>query len=212
MKKLIAICVLVLSAAFVCQADIIYDFSIFNNAGWASDGRLNFTVAISDEGQNEIGFVFQNSSSISSSITDVYFDDHSLFESAEDGDILGSSGVSFSAWASPQSLPGGQNLTPAFPKKPFFSADSDAPVSDNGINPGEWLKIILSLNAGENLNNVTEQIASGGFRIGLHIQCLPNDDSVSAINNRTLNPPPIPEPATMSLLSIGALSLIRRKK
>jgi hypothetical protein len=206
MKKLIAICVLVLSAAFVCQAGIIYDFSIFNNAGWASDGRLNFTVAVSDEGQNEVGFVFQNSSSISSSVTDVYFDDDSLFGSAED--ILGSSGVSFSAGANPQSLPGGQNLDPPFAKKPFFSADSDAPVSDNGINPGEWLKITFNLN----FDSVIEQIAAGNFRIGIHIQSLPNGDSVSAINGTIQNPPVIPEPATMSLISLGALSLIRRKK
>jgi len=221
--KICAICALVLSAAFVCQADIIYGFSIFNDDGWAKDKRPNFTVAVSDEGKNEVCFVFQNSSYDlkDSSITAVYFDDKSLFKST--GDIAGSLGVSFSKGANPQSLPGGENLDPAFPKKPFFAADADSGKpktsneasngkTGNGINPGEWLKITFNLNPGVNFDSVIKQIDAGGCRFGIHIQSLPNGDSVSAINHIAPNPPVIPEPTTIALLSLGGLSLIRRKK
>lgn len=208
--KICAVCALVLSTAFVCQADIIYGFSIFNNADWASDSRLNFTVAISDEGQNKVGFVFQNSSLIGSSITAVYFDDKNLFKPT--GDILNGSGVSFSTGAKPQSLPAGNELDPTFAKKPFFAADSDSPTSSNGINPGEWLKITFSLNAGKNFDSVIEQIDADSSRIGIHIQSLPNGNSVSAINSVTPNPPVIPEPATVALLALGSIVFIRRRR
>ncbi|HBG77221.1 MAG TPA: hypothetical protein DDW84_00015 [Phycisphaerales bacterium] len=207
MKKLITICILIMSAAFVCKADIIYDFSIFNDARWASDSRLDFTVAVCDEGQGKVGFVFQNSSLISSSITAVYFDDDSLLKSVRD--ISSGPGVKFSAGANPGSLPGGNNLDPAFAKKPFFAADSDSPTSKNGINPGEWLKITFNLNAGENFDSVIKQITAASSRIGLHIQSLPKDDSVSAINNTTC----VPEPATVAILSLsGLLAIWKRRK
>ncbi|MDD5134373.1 MAG: hypothetical protein PHP01_03055 [Phycisphaerae bacterium] len=193
-------------------ANAIYDFRIFNDARYEQDQRLNFTVTVSDEGQNQVGFLFENSSSISSSITAIYFDDDSILKRADS--ILESTGVNFSfGKVTPKSLPAGNNLTPAFPKKPAFSADSDSPTSHNGINPAEWLKITFTLNTGKNLDDVIDAIAKGGttsqnnLRIGLHIQSLPcGHDSVSAINNNT----PIPEPATIALFALGSLIFIKR--
>jgi hypothetical protein len=206
--KIGAVCALALSAAFVCQANVIYDFKIFNNDYWSSDKQLNFTVAISDEGQNKVGFLFENASLKNSSITAVYFDTGSLFKSAEK--IIGSSGVSFSATA--KSLPAGGELKPAFPKKPFFAADADSPPPKNGINPGEWLKIIFALNAKESFDSLIKQITTGSSRIGLHIQSLPDGSSVSAINDTTVKPPAIPEPATIALLAFGSIAFFRKTR
>ncbi|MFA6187134.1 MAG: PEP-CTERM sorting domain-containing protein [Phycisphaerae bacterium] len=209
------VCIYVCLAAILCAQSLAgaqtiemtdYGFSVFNDTGWASDNRLNFTVAISDEGQGKVGFVFKNASSISSSITAVYFDDSSLLNSVKD--IFNGSGVSFSAGARPRSLPAGNELDPAFAKKPFFAADSDPPTSKNGINPGEWLKITFNLNAGKNFSSVIEQITAGSSKIGIHIQSLPKDDSVSAINNTT----PVPEPATVAILSFGSFLVIWKRR
>jgi hypothetical protein len=211
---LILLVVFVLCIGTTVYADIIYDFHIFNDPAWQNDSRLNFTVNLSDEGQNKVGFLFENSSSISSSVTAIYFDDDSILDIADN--IIEGLGVNFSFGATPKSLPAGNNLIPPFAKTPAFSADSNSPTSPNGINPNEWLKITFMLKTGKSFSDVTDAISRGGttsqndLRIGLHIQSLPGgcDDSVSAINDNF----PIPEPATICLFGIGALSLFSRKK
>jgi len=204
----------VLCVSTLTYGNIIYDFHIFNDAAWQNDNRLNFTVTVSDEGLNKVGFLFKNSSSISSSITAIYFDDDSVLNITEN--ILEGQGVNFSFGATPKSLPSGQNLTPPFAKTPAFSADSDSPTSPNGINPDEWLKITFTLKIGKDFDDVIDAISRGGttsqndLRIGLHIQSLPCDNSASAIN--CIIPVSIPEPATICLFGISALSLFGRKK
>ena len=225
-------------------ANIIYDFDIFNNPGYETDPRLNFTLTITDEGltssgKQKVGFTFNNNSTISSSITDIYFDARPDTGSSlvfNNTSIFEGPGVSFSKYASPRTLPGGNMLTPAFDRYPEYSADSDSPISPNGINPpDEWLKLTFTLKYNRTIDDVIDEIAAGGsrtennLRIGIHIQSLPNvcpehhdychhscgcccppppcSDSASAINCTQ----PIPEPATICLLGLGALSLVRRK-
>jgi hypothetical protein len=219
---------------------MIYDFDIFNNPAYENDPRLNFTLTISDEGlsshgKQKVGFTFNNNSTADSSITDIYFDtrpDDSLLNFSYISIIEGA-GVEFSESAEPKSLPGGELLTPSFDKHPDFSADSDSPTSRNGINPNEELQLIFTLDYGKTIDDIISAIANGGsyceqsLRVGIHIQSLPlpldgfddhnnhqcccppdYDDSASAINFTE----PIPEPATICLLGLGALSLVRRKK
>jgi hypothetical protein len=223
-------------------ADIIYNFNIFNNPAYENDPGLSFTMAVSDEGLNnygrqKVGFTFNNNSTKSSSITDIYFDsrpgDSALsFNSVS---ILEDAGVNFSKNASPKSLPGGEELYPAFDKTPEYSADSDSSVSHNGINPNEWLMLVFTLDHNKTIDDIIFEIANGGssclqsLRVGIHIQSLSQDDcydddyddhhnycpdppvcndSASAINCTE----PIPEPATICLLAIGSLALTRRKK
>ncbi|MDD5134374.1 MAG: PEP-CTERM sorting domain-containing protein [Phycisphaerae bacterium] len=212
------VCLVIVSATFVAQAGVIYDFQIFSNDFWKNDDRLGFTITASDEGQNKVGFLFENSSLITSSITAIYFDDDSILNLAEG--ILEGTGVNFAFGATPKSLPAGNNLIPPFDKKPAFSADSDSPTSHNGINQAEWLKITFTLKTGKNFDDVTNAIARGGttsqhdLRIGIHIQSLPNDDSVSAINYPTPieNSNPLPEPATLGLLAFGSLAFVIKKR
>jgi len=216
--------VFVLLAALVLNtltyANMIYNFHIFNNPGYENDIRLNFTLTTTDEGQNQqgknqVGFLFENSSLIGSSITAIYFDDGSLLNMNEN--FLEGQGVNFSQGATPKSLPAGNTLNPPFDKKPVFSTDSDPPVFHNGINPDEWLKLVFVLKDNKSYSNVIAEIAAGGstteenLRIGIHIQGLPNDDSVSAINCTRPISDPAPEPATIALLTLGGLVLFRRK-
>jgi hypothetical protein len=211
-KNIIFGIMLILCVGTASFAGMIYDFEIFNNPAYANDPQLNFTVSVFDEGQNKVSFLFENSSSISSSITAVYFDDDSVLDTADE--ILGGQGVEFSFGANQKSLPAGNILTPPFAKDPAFSAGSDPPTSQNGINPNEWLKITFTLKAGKCFDDVIDSIGLGGItsqndlRIGIHIQSLPNGDSVSAINSNQ----PICEPATITLLSLSLLALRKRKR
>ncbi len=218
LRNVVFIFLAVLILNTLTYANMIYNFHIFNNSKYETDQRLNFTLTVTDEGSHKVGFKFDNSSTATSSITDIYFDTYPNSGLLNTGNvtITNGLGVSFSKGASPTTLPGGAELTPKFDKTPEYSADSDSPVSHNGINPNEWLKLVFTLEDNRGIDDVIAEIAAGGstteenLRIGIHIQGLPNDDSVSAIN--CTQPQPIPEPATICLLGLGALSLVIRKK
>jgi len=209
-------------------ANMIYNFHIFNNSKYENDIRLNFSLTVSDEGSHKVGFKFNNNSAATSSITDIYFDAYPGcgLLNFNNVSIIEGPGVFFSKYASPKTLPGGSELTPKFDKTPEYSADSDSPVSHNGINPIEWLKLIFTLKDGKSYSDVIAEIAAGSttdknLRVGIHIQSLPKDihygcycpppdysDSASAIN--CTQPKPIPEPATITLLALGLLVSIRK--
>jgi hypothetical protein len=233
-------CIFVLLAVLILNtltyANIIYDFHIFNNQKYENDPGLNFTLTITNEGfwcgKQRVGFRFDNNSAISSSITDIYFDARPDTGSSlllNNISIIEGPDVFFSKSASPTTLPGGGMLTPRFDRTPEYSADSDSPISPNGINPNEWLKLIFTLKYNRTIDDVIAEIAAGGsctennLRVGIHIQSLPKDnygpcchthcccyDSASAINCTQ----PIPEPATMAVLALGiaALPLSNRRK
>ncbi len=206
--------------AMAC-AEMIYNFDIFNNPAYENDSRLSFTMTVSDEGLNydgrqKAGFTFNNNSTASSSITDIYFDsrpgDSALnfhYVSSIEGP-----GVNFSKNASPKSLPGGQELFPTFDKTPEYSVDSDRPVSHNGINPNEWLKLVFTLNYNKTIDDIILEISNGSssslqsLRVGIRIQSLPGpcDDSASAINCTE----PIPEPASAAVLALGLVIMLRK--
>jgi hypothetical protein len=210
-------------------ADIIYDFHIFNNQKYENDPRFNFTLTITDEGQNQqgknqVGFLFDNNSTISSSITDIYFDarpDTGSSLNFCNVSIIESLGVSFSKYASPKTLPGGSELTPKFDKTPEYSADSDRPVFHNGINPDECLKITFTLKNDKDFDAVIGELSGSTLRIGIHIQGLPKDtyqhcchtcysNSASAIN--CTQPQPIPEPATLLFFGTAGVWVLTREK
>jgi hypothetical protein len=245
LKNSIFILLAVLALNTLTYADIIYNFNIFNNPAYENDSRLNLTMTVSDEGLNnygrqKVGFTFNNNSTATSSITDIYFDSHPGDSALNFNyvSIIEGSGVNFSKNANPKSLPGGEELNPKFDNTPEYSADSDSPVSQNGINSNEWLMLIFTLDYNKTIDDVILEIANGdssclqSLRVGIHIQslsqdnCYDNDyddhqnycppppvcdDSASAINCTEPIPEPIPEPATICLLAIGSLAFIGRK-
>jgi hypothetical protein len=85
-----------------------------------------------------------------------------------------------------------------------FSADSNQPVQPNGINPGEFLQIIFSLQSGGTLQDVYNELVTGELRIGIHVQGFDSGGSESFINTP---PTSVPEPTTMLLFGLGLLGV-----
>lgn len=191
-------------------ADITYGFThVTTNGGapFASSFSGQFSVNLSSFSATQVDFKFENNVGLPSSITDVYFDDGALLGIAS---VFGSAGVSFNQNATPPNLPGGNNLSPAFQTTAGFSADSNPPVSSNGVNAsGEWVTIRFNLQSGKNFSDVVSDLASGALRVGIHVQSQTGGQSNSYVL--------IPLPTTAYLGGAGlagvmAFGWIRRRR
>lgn len=194
----------------------------------AAVGEAQFSLEVTDGEQNpgHVVFIFRNEGPDPASITDVYFDDGTLTSLTELIDLddptdplhpwfgMGDSGVDFSPGASPADLPGGDDpdLMSAlpYPQSLFetslgFSADSDPPPPSMGVEPGEWLGIEFSMNGGI-LDDVIAELQNFTLRVGIHVQAFENGGVDSESFMAT------PEPATVCLLGLGGLALLRRRR
>ena len=182
-------------------------FTIFTNNGDYSDGsQVNLFVDVFN-GEGIAKFAFYNDSSVSCSITQIYFDDGTLLgiDNIENG-----IGTDFDrAFPGPGNLPGGELLDPPFVAIREFNIGAQAPPYSNGVNNigvGEYVTVTFDLINGGTLDDVISEIVDGTLRMGLHVQGFPDGSSESALNE------PVPEPATILLLGIGTLVLLRRRK
>jgi len=175
------------------------------NPGDCAIGQAQLSVNVTDPGGGQVLFTFSNVGAADSSIADVYFDDGSLLSIAI---IINSVGVSFSQFATPAEMPAANLASPPFVTTAGFSADSDAPVQPNGVNPGETLGIRFTLQGGTTYSDVLGELANGTLRIGLHVQGYASGGSESFVNGS------LPEPATFGFLGLGlgALSLARSRR
>jgi len=175
-----------------------------------------YGITLSD---NQVFFVFRNSAAVTSSITNVYFQDGALLDMAA---VYGSAGVSFEEPGG--NLPFGANLDPQFIVTKHFSVRSTSPVIDDGVNGGtEWLGIVFDLKNGMTYSDVLNALgnwkyAGGEFskrdpnapslRIGIFAQGIPGERQGSSYINT------VPEPSLVLLLGIGlgALGLVARRR
>ena len=212
-----------------------YSFSE-NSPTW-EDERFVFSVTVTEvagereNGGNLASFVFENKSSVESSIAQIYFDDGTLLELPGPYEINNGSGVNFTEGANPSSLPGGENIDWNTSGMGFEMAvgPSNSP-QHNGIGVGETLEIIIELQGEltaldtcdameESAQNITEDIF-GGLRIGMHVVSLDGGPSDSLVNGRPGGEPPlgiggaVPEPTSAliwGLLGLTGMS-VRRKR
>ncbi len=182
-------------------------YKITNNGNEDVGSQLSvgvYDAGVDDAGIKKVGFTFTNNVGIGSSITDIYFDDGTLLGIAQ---ILNSAGVSFASPATPGDLPGGNAVD--FETTVPFSADSDSPVSKNGVDAAsEWVTIIFNLINGKTYADTIKALNSGELRIGLHVQSIGVKDGSDSYVNR------VPEPVTLLLLGLGLVGVagIRRFK
>jgi hypothetical protein len=209
-----------LSSAVFAVASTTYSFvGVTNtNAANVATGVAALSVEVIDlgysasAGHNQVGFKFTNNSI--SSLTDVYFDDGTLLGIASIADSGAT--VSFSQIATPPNLPGGNTLTPAFVTTQGFSADSNPPVSPNGVTSGEWMTITFNLQSTGTYASIVSALALpngggvGDLRIGVHVQSFSDGGSESFVNV----PTPVPEADTyaMMLAGLGLVGFAVRRK
>ena len=200
------VCLLAIFPAHICRAQLVtFPFEIFTeNSPYADDPGWNLTVDVWG-GTGTVNFTFYNDSTVQSSVARMYFDDGSLLGISyiEDGP-----GTTFGYPISPGDLPGGNLLDPPFVADREFSIGSDNPSPWLGVNnlqePREWVTISFDLVNGGTLDTVITELNSGALRIGLHVIDLPQGYSESALL--------VPEPATVFLLGLGALALLRKRR
>lgn len=211
MKKTIAalaIWVCVVPSAFASTTTYAFNCLTNNNAANCVAGQAQLFMDVRNTlNPNQVLFEFRNVGPAASSIADIYFDDGSLLGISQ---IFNMSGVSFSVGASPGNLPGANGASPAFATTAGFSADSDAPVSSNGVNPGEKVGILFNLISGQTYTNVVNAlgIAGGtnGLRVGIHTQSFSNGGSESFVN-QSVSPVPEAKQWFMMLVGLGFVAV-----
>jgi hypothetical protein len=183
------------------HAAYVYHLEAFtNNGSYYDSADLDLYVVVSDGQAADVDFTFHNNSLVDSSIARIYFDDSSFLDIAG---ITEGLGTSFSQPATPGNLPAGKTLEPPFVAVDEFSYKAGPPGPKNGVNPGEWLQVSFNLNNGATLATVIDYLDAGSLRIGAHVIALPDGSSESVVT--------VPEPATVALLGLGTLFLLRKR-
>ncbi len=184
----------------LCGATI-YPFTIFtNNGNFNDDPGINIYMDVTNGG-SVAEFTFYNDSTIQNSVTNIYFDDGPIIGSTMN--IINGPGTLF-AEDGPTNLPSGNTI--GFSADREFNIGAEPAPPANGINnigAGEWATVQLDL-VGFTLQDVLNALNDTSLRVGIHIQDFTDGSSESAVN--------VPEPATMVLLGLGGLALLRKRR
>jgi hypothetical protein len=224
MKRLALLATVAVLSVLAAQANAAFVTLGFecitnNNPVNAATGEAQFFVDVISGKNDRVEFLFRNSGPIQSVISEVYFDDNATLKKIVD--IVNEPGVKFAKGAHPGNLPGGHGIDPRFDVTPGLLAEAVNPAPHRGVNPGEEVGLLFSLRHGRTFEDVLDAIESGDLRVGIHAVAFGgsqkdllccccgsgdrdcNGGSESFVNWSGPQPPDVPEPATLALLSLG---------
>lgn len=211
---MVGIAFLAFQAGDLQAQERIYGFyPITNNAPGNAAAIADQLFVRVFNGAGTAKFEFTNVGSYDSSITEVYFENGTLFGLDEiiDKDNGGDPDVDFVRGASPGNLPGGSGAPYNFTATIEFSVDAESPSPQWGVEaPGQWLQLNFDLLPEDpvlTIQDVFDELDEGNLRIGLHVSSIDGPGGFSS--ESFIN---IPEPASMLLLTLGVLPLLRKKK
>ena len=209
---IVALTVIVCLLSSTAQAGFLYGFTAAtnNNAANVATGTNQLKVDVFDIGNSNIKFQFTNTGANVSSITDIYFADSGNLFNSLNWIENGSAGVYFRPGASPLTLNGGSNVGFVTTQK----LNSESSSIGYGVNPGETVGLVLSLNAGRMFGEVTSAIAASSLRVGLMVRGFSNLGQESFVNSATNSSPvPVtPEPSALALAGLACLGLVWHKR
>ena len=170
-----------------------------NNAINAAAGESQLSIDVTDaDGKDNLSstsvlFKFSNVGLAASSITQIYFDNSSVLKSI--GPIADSGiGVDYSVASGRLNLPGGNSLANKFVSD--FGIQANTPVSQRGVNPGEWVNVLFNLTPTKTLRDVINDMTTGSMRVGMHVQAFSNGGSEAFVNRPGAITPPVVVPIT----------------
>jgi len=163
---------------------------------------------------NQVLFTFTNTGPKASVIAQIYFEGGPL---SGIHSFVHNAGIAFGIGATPPVLPGGENLSPPF--NVDISASATNPAPHNGVNPGEWLGIVVNLEGTHTYEDVIAALALDSdhpLRIGLHVTSFANEESEAFVNVPPTPPgprsvAPAPGAAVLAFVGLGLVAHVRRK-
>jgi hypothetical protein len=231
----------VLPSTNIRAEEVIFDDWGFvtGEEGYApnTDAMNQLTVTVTDTayngwevGEGQVLFVFSNSGDTRSAITQIYFDDGTLFgiDTVYDGTNVDFEKIDVGETG--PNLEGAHTLTPTFETSiGYFAADAESPPFANGVgNEGESVGILFDLDNGKTFEQLIAAINLGfdfdppedpalydaylagwlynSLRIGIHVQGI-GEDEISQTYILT----PVPGAAILGLLGLGIVGIKLRK-
>jgi len=183
-----------------------------NDPASAAIGGSQLSVEITSPAADQALFTFLNVGDEGCAITDVYFDVPdflgavSILDRFDDSVLY--AGVEFSSPARPLDFPEFDIA---------FSADAVNPQPYNGVNPGERLGVLYSINSGHNFVDVMNAFVLGDFdpshpdslRIGIKVQAF----DIAGDPSERFVATPVPGAMFLGTLGLGvATHRLRRRK
>lgn len=188
------------------QACYDYKFPFSNPWGncFQNPKQVDMYTEVSLE-DNQVDFTIYNDNSFWSSITRIYFDLGTLADDFPTVTITNGPGTNFIDYSKWRKNPWGWCNTGKFSYADVTVA-AKCPAFQNGINPGEWVKVSFDFSGGVIPSDIINEINSGDISINVGVTGLPCGGT------KELSLVVVPDPATICLLGFGVLGLIRNRK
>lgn len=215
MKILLFPAAVVLGASCVASAaSVDVSFSrITSNSGDNVEAQFLTTVSTVAGDSTVLDFIFRNAVGVASSISEIYFDNGLVSTLFASGSIVQQVGTAFVYGSgSPGNLPGGNSLVDSFTVTPGILADAQGNPNVGINSASDLLRIRMALLAGVTFGSVSDALASGDLRIGMHVRAIGTGGQSDSFV--TIPPPPmvpLPSGAAMGFAGLIALSARRRR-